>query len=212
VARAVEWDEGVLAEVLTAEVSGEITIDDLDQPLRFRADRVDREPGGPTLLDYKTGRPPWEGAMEATRRRHLLKDVARGRALQGVAYALATRGTGTGRYLYLAPDLGRLPEESRDVRVDAAEEDTAAAFRTAVLTVAEAWRAGGLPPRVEEADGKKGVHCGYCPVSEACLRDDSGYRRRLVEWMDARDRESSPAVAAARALWWLGVERPENGG
>jgi hypothetical protein len=212
VARAVEWDEGVLAEVLTAEVSGEVTIDDLDQPLRFRADRVDREPGGPTLLDYKTGRPPWEGAMEATRRRHLLKDVACGRALQGVAYALATRGTGAGRYLYLAPDLGRLPEESRDVRVDAAEEDTAAAFRTAVLTVAEAWRAGGLPPRVEEADGKKAVHCGYCPVSEACLRDDSGYRRRLVEWMDARDREGSPAVAAARALWWLGVERPENGG
>jgi hypothetical protein len=49
-------------------------------------------------------------------------------------------------------------------------------------------------------------------VSEACLRDDSGFRRRLVEWMGAHDEDDSPAVAAARALWWLGLERPENGG
>ena len=93
----------------------------------------------------------------------------------------------------------------------ASHGSAAAAFRTAVLTIAEAWRAGGLPPRVEEADGKNAVHCGFCPVSEACLRDDSGYRQRLVKWMDARDEGDSPAVAAARAVWWLGVERSENG-
>ena len=212
VARRLEWGEGVLADVLTAEVSGDVTIDDLDQPLRFRADRIDHQAGGQILLDYKTGRPPWGPGKPETRRKHLLRDVSRGRALQGVAYALATGGAGLGRYLYLAPNLGRLPEESRDVRIGVTEEDAVAAFRSAVLTIAEAWRTGGLPPRVEEADGKNAAHCGFCAVSEACLRDDSGYRRRLVEWLGARDNDDSPVVAAARDLWWLGVERRESGG
>jgi RecB family exonuclease len=212
VARRLEWGEGVRADVLTAEVSGDVTIDDLDQPMRFRADRIDRQAGGQILLDYKTGRPPWGPGKPETRRKHLLRDVSRGRALQGVAYALASGGAGCGRYLYLAPNLGRLPEESRDVRIGATEEDAVAAFHNAVLTIAEAWRAGGLPPRVEEADGKNAAHCGFCTVSEACLRDDSGYRRRLVEWLGERDNDDSPVVAAARDLWWLGVERPESGG
>jgi hypothetical protein len=212
VARTAEWGEGVLADVVTAEVTGEVTMDNLDQPLRFRADRVDRDAGASILLDYKTGRPPWGGVKEETRRKRLLKDVSRGRALQGVAYALATGEAGFGRYLFLAPDLGRLPEESRDVRVGAGESEAVAAFHTAVHTIVEAWRAGGLPPRLEEADGTDAAHCRYCPVSEACLRDDSGFRRRLVEWMGAHDEDDSPAVAAARALWWLGLERPENGG
>jgi RecB family exonuclease len=212
VARTAEWSEGIRADMLTAEVSGEVAIADLDQPLRFRADRIDREGGGLTLLDYKTGRPPWGGAKAETRRKHLLRDVARGRALQGVAYALALGEPGVGRYLYLAPDIGRLPDDARDVRVGATEDDAVAAFQNAVHAVAEAWRAGGLPPRVEEADGKDAVHCAFCPVSEACLRDDSGYRRRLVEWLSVQDEDDSPAVAAARALWWLGVERRENGG
>jgi RecB family exonuclease len=212
VARTAEWSEGIRADMLTAEVSGEVAIADLDQPLRFRADRIDREGGDLTLLDYKTGRPPWGGAKAETRRKHLLRDVARGRALQGVAYALALGEPGVGRYLYLAPDIGRLPDDARDVRVGATEDDAVAAFQNAVHAVAEAWRAGGLPPRVEEADGKDAVHCAFCPVSEACLRDDSGYRRRLVEWLSVQDEDDSPAVAAARALWWLGVERRENGG
>jgi hypothetical protein len=208
VAAAVEWGDDGLIGVLAAEVSSQLPLRGLDRPLRFRADRVDLGAAGPRLVDYKTGRPPWGGVKSETRRKHLMNDVVRGRALQGVAYALAAGEGGCGRYLHLAPDIGKLPDQARDVRIEAEETDAEAAFQEAVTIVAEAWRVGALPPRVEEPDGKDPAQCGYCPVSAACLRDDSGYRRRLAEWMQRSDESESPLVRAARALWWLGVERP----
>ena len=99
-----------------AEVSGEVEIDGVAEPLRFRADRMDRTTGGLDLLDYKTSRPPITAVSESTRRKNMCTNVAHGRLLQGVAYALAADG-GWGRYLYLAPEIGGKPESVRSIAV-----------------------------------------------------------------------------------------------
>jgi hypothetical protein len=64
--------------------------------------------------------------------------------------------------------------------------------------------------RVEEPDGTDGRGCDYCSVAEACLRDDSGFRRRLVAWLAAEDPTATPIETAARRLWRLGVEIAEE--
>jgi hypothetical protein len=137
--------------------------------------------------------------------------VARGDALQGVAYALAVPGQpAEGRYLHLKPELGDAPDEARQVRFASADAEVAVAFARAVAAVAEAWRAGAMFARVAEPDGTDGRGCKYCSVAEACLRDDSGFRRRLVAWLAAEDPTATPIETAARRLWRLGVENVEE--
>jgi len=94
------------------------------------------------------------------------------------------------------------------------DDEMADAFNHAVDTIVTGWRIGGLAPRVEEAltPGKEPAACGYCPVAQACLRSDSGYRRRLVEWMEREAWSGSEVELAAINLWWLGVDRPNRGG
>ena len=212
VARATEWGAGgVVPGVLGVEVSGELTVEGWLAPLRFRADRVDRTEAGVAMVDYKTSAPPSDAKGEDTRRRHLLREVARGNALQGVAYALAAPGEAAeGRYLHLKPELGEAPEAARHVRIVRADVEVAAAFTEAVAAVAEAWRAGAMFARVEEPDGKDGRACAFCSVAEACLRDDSGVRRRLVSWLKADDAPATPVEQAARRLWRLGYDAPEE--
>jgi len=212
VARATEWGaSGAVQGALGVEISGELSVEGWPAPLRFRADRVDRGPLGLSMVDYKTGAPPSHAKGEDTRRRHLLRAVARGDALQGVAYALAAPGDeAEGRYLYLKPELGAAPEAARQVRIAAGDAELAAAFTDAVAAVAEAWRAGAMFARVEEPDGTDGRGCEFCSVKEACLRDDSGVRRRLVSWLRAEDGPASPVEAAARRLWRLGFTAPEE--
>jgi hypothetical protein len=211
VARAVEWGAGgEVAGILGAEVAGELKVAGLPQPLAFRADRVERGETGLSMVDYKTSAPPSEAQRESTRRRHLLRLVARGDALQGVAYALAVPGQpGEGRYLHLRPELGDAPEEARQVRIVSGDAELATAFARAVAAVAEAWRAGAMFARVEEPDRKDGRGCEFCSVKEACLRDDSGFRRRLVAWLAADDPAATPIEEAARRLWRLGFDAAE---
>lgn len=212
VARAVEWgDGGEVPGILGVEVSGEVAVDGWPEPLAFRADRVDRGEAGLSMVDYKTGAPPSCAKGEDTRHGHLLRLVARGDALQGVAYALAVPGQpAEGRYLYLKPELNDAPAEARDVRIASDDAELAAAFARAVSAVAQAWRAGAMFARVEEPDGTDGRGCKYCSVAEACLRDDSGFRRRLVAWLAAEDPTATPIETAARRLWRLGVESAEE--
>jgi hypothetical protein len=236
VARELDWAEGVLSGVLAAEVSGQLVLDDHGVSLSFRADRVDRVEGGALLSDYKTGRPPWSGKQDKTRRRHLKADVKGGRSLQAAVYALAASAhlgqlgavlkderspqtsvyalaaASEGRYLFLAPELGDRAEEARDTRVAVTDDDLVAGLETTVAALSEVWRDGALPPRVEDEKGKDPGHCLHCPVSQACLRDDSGYRRRLVEWMGLEDSRATGLEARARELWWLGVDRAEDNG
>jgi hypothetical protein len=106
----------------------------------------------------------------------------------------------------LKPDVDG-PETARVEQVDASDGEATSAFSEAVAAVATAIREGAFFPRVEEPDGSQPRPCSWCPVREACLRDDSGYRSRLVAWMGARDRRRARLVTAARRLWWLGFER-----
>jgi len=206
VARRVEWGQGGAVEaVIGAEVTGELAIGSGHGSIRWRADRLDRAGSVFAMVDYKTGKPPSDGKRESTRRKHLLQSVALGNTLQGVAYALAAPGgRGEGRYLYLKPEIGDAPEEARHVRIAGDDGEIAAAFTAAVAAVSEAWRSGAMFPRMQEPNGKAGRACDFCSVSEACLVDDSGVRRRLLEWLAAEDGSATPAEAAARRLWLLG--------
>jgi hypothetical protein len=210
--RVLEWGNGALGGVLGAEVEGVAEVPGVPGRLAFRADRVDRDEGTVVFIDYKTAKPMSEAKQESTRRRHLGTEVARGRLLQAAAYAQAEGvGRARGSYLYLKPG-ETWTAEMRSLTVDGEDEALAVSFATAVRTVAAARAQGTAFPRLEEADGKTAKHCGYCPVAEACRRDDSTFRRHLVAWMQGAAESGDPAVNASRALWWLGVERPEDDG
>ncbi len=213
VARAVEWGpEGRLSAVLAAEANGEMELEGVDRPLFFRADRVDTGATGPELVDYKTGKLLSTAKKPETRRAHLLRKVAQGRTLQAVAYSLAPKGPGgCGRYLYLIPDVDG-NDEARHVTVRGDDEEVVASFAEAVRTIGDGRQAGVVFPRIEEADGRAGQHCSYCRVAEACRRDDSRFRSRLVAWMQGEESDDPPAAEIARSLWWLGVEREEGEG
>lgn len=206
-ARALEWGEDeTLVGVVAAEVEGSVAVRGVERPLSFRADRVDIGAVGPELVDYKAAKPVSTAKQSETRESHLRGKIARGRLLQAAAYAASAGADGTGRYLYLKPD-DLWDEETRNAVVCGDDEDVMKLFEIAVRTIAEGRDHGIVFPRVEEADGKNAEHCSYCRVAEACRRDDSGFRRRLVEWMQKDAVTDDRRQGAARALWWLGVER-----
>ena len=125
-----------------------------------------------------------------------------------MAYALAAPG-GVGRYVYLRPDIAGAPEEARILEARGDDPELATAFEVAVGVVDAALVAGAMFPRVVEPKGGTADHCRYCEVAEACRRDDSSIVRRLAELMEGEE-AGEGAVAAARDLWWLGVEREEE--
>jgi RecB family exonuclease len=209
VARRIEWgEEERLDSVLAAEVRGRVDLPRKDRPFRFRADRVDRDGTGLCLVDYKTGRPASSAQQEKTRRKHLLREVAMGRMLQAAAYAaISERGDARGRYLWLRPDIADAPEEARTAIIGGDEADFSDALAEAVEVVGIARDAGAMFPRVEEVGSDQiPNHCKYCPVAEVCRRDDSGFRRRLVAWMENSKAVEKPVEEAARSLWHLGAE------
>ena len=224
-ARKEDWAAGP-PPVVGVETVGALAVHDGDgreRLLRFRADRVDRETGGPgddtlVLTDYKTGRPPRgsggnEGRRETTRRRYLLEDVRTGARLQAVAYALAGGTGAVGRYLFLRPDT-----EFRDRSVGPDDEDFqrdfVTAFHDAVGAGLGVWDTGAFFPRVVDPLGEEEpVRCSWCPVAEACIRGDSGARLRLAKRSRRQGRRSGdPAEAALLAVWWLGEEPPSATG
>lgn len=207
-ARAIEWGEdGTLSGVLAPEVEGAVAVRGIERPLAFRADRVDIGAVGPELVDYKAAKPLSTVKTDEIRESHLLDRIARGRLLQAATYAGAAGAfNGVGRYLYLKPD-DRWTDEMRNVIVRGDDEEVVERFEGAVRAIAEGRARGIVFPRLEEADGKNAEHCRFCRVAEACRRDDSGFRRRLVEWMQAEVETEDRDAGAARTLWWLGVER-----
>lgn len=213
VARRMEWgSDDRLETVLAAEVSGEARVGNTAWPIRFRADRVDRDGGGLLLTDYKTGKPVSDAQQEATRERNLLKEVKKGRMLQAAAYAAASDdGHARGRYLWLKPDIGEAKEEVRSTVVRGDRPEFTAALEEAVATVSRAREEGAVFPRVEEVGSSdRPAHCEYCPVAEVCRRDDSAFRRRLVEWMSKEDPGVGGVEAAARSLWRLGAPEKDK--
>jgi hypothetical protein len=209
VERELEWSRGALDGVLGSEVEGRVSIAGLDGQLAFRADRVDSTGEVPVLTDYKAAKPAVTAKSDTSRRNNVARMIARGRLLQGSAYAQAGGGgTGTGRYLYLRPG-DEWVDKVRELAVEASDEELAGLFFEAVRVIAGARAEGVAFPRVEEADGKDAEHCTHCSVAEACRRQDSSFRRGLVRWMGDGGEPVRADVEAARSLWWLGVERPE---
>jgi hypothetical protein len=206
VAKQVEWDrDGRLDGVLGVEVEAHLKRPGIGFRIGFRADRVDL---GPRLTDYKTGKPMSIVKDPGKRADALFNEIRTGRMLQAVAYALASPG-GVGRYVWLKPDIKDAPEECRVAEAEAAEERLTAAFDAAVAVIEGSLAAGVVFPRVEEPGGGKADHCRHCRVSEACRRDDSRFRHRLVRLMEGDREAKSGAESIARRLWWLGVEGEE---
>jgi hypothetical protein len=202
VERALELDlgsaPGSRLVVLGVELAGSFA--EGDRRLGFRVDRVDRlEDGRLRFSDYKTGAPLTRAVGGETRLRRLRLAVARGEALQVVAYlrgALELGARARGRYLYLDPTLG--PQLS-----ELALEESDPALRVLPRTVAlllSAWEQGVFFPRLEDPSGKEPRACERCALAEACVRGDSGMRRRLRELVAGVGEEHRRGGELARPL------------
>jgi hypothetical protein len=197
---------GGTLEILGAEVRGRLPLPSQDgtgpRELLFTADRVDHDEAGRLrLTDYKTGRNPWDLKRPQSRHDKLRKSVARGEALQAVAYqraGQALRSDAHGRYLFVSPQA-----QHRAYAVQPEDHDLHQAFDTALGSLLAAWEDGAFFPRlVDPRSEQEPPGCTYCPVAEACLRGDSGARRRLLA---LGNREEAPHTAgeAFLDLWNL---------
>jgi RecB family exonuclease len=196
-------------ELIQTEVKGGVeVVDPVTGGLRtltFRADREDRLPdGAPLFTDWKTGRPLSLKKRPEKRQADLIAKIGSGAMLQAVAYRRSAGPGALGRYFYLKPDI--------EVREFAIEEDPEidAAFDRAVSAGLAAHAAGSFFPRlVDPAGQKEPRRCEYCEVAEACLRGDSGARRRLFEW-SARDEVRSSTDRALLDVWILAAPEPRG--
>lgn len=187
-ALAIEFAETDALHILGCEVRGELELKLPDGGVRrlsFLADRADRGPdGAPIYTDYKTSRPPWIQKGAAKRAEKLAEAVSRGERLQVAAYA-ASQEAAAGRYLFLRPRAGAVDAAyAAQLTHDAAPVE---AFRSVGGELIAAREAGYAFARMEKPDGSKPMACDWCELSEACLRHDSGARRRLVETLDCSD-------------------------
>ena len=204
-ARRFAWPETGAARVAGTEVTGSLALppERGGHALTFRVDRVDLSDDGVVLTDFKTGRPLSTGKRETTRRRHLLAATGRGEALQAAAYALAAGPGAEARYLFLRPGLD---PGAALATVRGGDGEFAAAFAAAVGAVAGAWDHGAFFPRLEDPDGgNEPRRCANCDVRDACLRGDTGSRRRLALWAAANAHAAGlgDAEAALLAVWRL---------
>jgi len=210
VARQSAWPGDVAPSVEAVETRGELEARDTRGDvyrIGFRADRADLVDGERHLTDYKTGRPISLHKTEKTRRRELLRAVAAGEKLQVMAYVAG--GAREGRYLFLRPELD---ESLWSWPLEAGDAEARRLFERALGALLDLWREGAFFPRLVEPDrDAEPRRCDYCEVAEACLRRDSGARRRLSRWAEALDPESdaqapervSDAEAALHGVWRL---------
>ena len=173
---------------------------DGERALQFRVDRVEEIGGERVLTDWKTGNLGVSNKTPEARAREYLKKLGAGKLLQGHAYAL----TGArGRYVHLDP------KHDDALRVLEAETGGSqqVAFETTVATLLAARDAGAFPPRLRnrDEDSEPYMCSATCDVRQACLRGDSGVRRRIGAWVESSaegdDDASSPLEQAALAVW-----------
>jgi len=196
-------------ELIQTEVKGRVEVVDPVtggfRVLSFRADREDRQSNGATLFtDWKTGRPLSEKKRPEKRHADLIAKIGSGAMLQAVAYRRSAGPGALGRYYYLKPEI--------EVREFAVEQDPEidAAFDRAVSAGLSAHAAGSFFPRlVDPAGQKEPRRCEYCEVAEACLRGDSGARRRLFEW-SARGESKNTTDRALLGVWALAAPEPRG--
>jgi hypothetical protein len=200
--------------ILGAEVEGKVRLPDgagRERALPFRADRVEAVGQRVILTDFKTGTHVWDAADTERRRGKLREAVGAGTALQAAAYASAAAGRrAVGRYLFLAPDLD---DTHRSCEVSGSDAEILEAFGNAVRVVLRCWDEGSFFPRLEEPDRQEEPRrCSVCEVRQACLRGDSGARRRLAAWAARHDGEArGPAVEEALFALWRLAARVQEG-
>ncbi len=197
-------------ERVGTEVPGTVLVIDPttggSRALSFRADREDRLADGASLFtDWKTGRPLSIKKRPENRRADLIAKIGSGALLQAVAYRRSAGPGARGRYFYLKPEV--------EIREFAVEQDPEidAAFDRAVAAGLAAHTAGSFFPRLVDPVGQKEPRrCDYCEVAEACLRGDSGARRRLFEW-STRGEAEDPAGRALLGVWDLAAPEGRGG-
>ncbi len=196
-----------------AEIEGELRFtfgdapgDEADraaaQTIYFRADRVDErvgEAGGFRLIDFKSGKSFSEAVKPDTRRKYLRERIAAGTHLQGAAYAFAFEGS-EGAYVFLDP-AGKPEYATAVVPADAEIEEV---LRRSVHTLWTGLHAGSLFPRLFDEKKKGSSICDYCEIEPACMRGDSGMKRRLASLVDdgpLQIDEAPTGSAESEALW-----------
>jgi hypothetical protein len=198
-----DWADGGPA-VLGVEARGVFRADGIGGAaleISFKADRVDRVGGGLRLTDYKSGAPPARSTDPARHADALRERIAQGTALQAAVYAAASGELGSGRYLYLHPDLPAAVRELEAPADAAHREQLGAALRT----LRDAWDGGAFVPRLRDPQSdQEPQKCQFCEVKDACSRGDSGVRLRLGDW--AERAPDSDVERAAQALWRLPAE------
>jgi PD-(D/E)XK nuclease superfamily protein len=200
----IEFADRASVPVLGCEVRSQVELklpDGSVRTLGFMADRADADPDGvPIFTDYKTAR-PFTIATAATRAKKLAEAVLRGERLQVAAYAAAAEGA-SGRYLFLRPKPGA-PSEAY---VAGLSHDNLAvqSFREVGGQLMAAREAGFAFARMEKPDGSPGRACDWCELSEACLRHDSGARRRLRDSLEGAKDE------LLQKMWQLPAQQLED--
>lgn len=196
-ARELAWPTGE-AKIIGVETIGQAEIrwlpaeaeHEVATMVHFRADRIDRPAGGEhlLLLDYKTGVP-------ATPKPPLA--IARGKLLQGVAYALGGGEGAVGQYVVL--------KDIKEPLVDV-DEALARGVTEPARAIFGSWAEGVFFPRLSSTDGQgKGPSCGWCPLKAACLYGDSGVGRRMATAFGAMNED-----APLRLMWELPVRKPKG--
>jgi hypothetical protein len=197
-ARTLDLGEPQPIEVVAVERERSIDVSDLrgrEQRLYFRADRIERVGGRERLTDFKTGRPISDKKKPETRRADFRAAIASGGALQPVAYARSAQDEGSGRLLYLRPDL---PEDAAEFSAPRGDEDLGRAFDTALHGLFDAWDQGSFFPRMLGPDLEETPRaCRNCDVAQACLLGDTGARRRLSAWLEQASKGGAGALEGA---------------
>jgi RecB family exonuclease len=206
-ARQCDWSAGA-PPVVGTEVQAAARVRDAagrEREIGFRADRADRVGGRLLFTDYKTGKPFADQKGAAARDKAFARAIAEGRALQAPLYARGGGADAVGRYVFLREDV---PDEARSLSVSGADP-LAGVFDTTLRTLLEVWDRGAFVPRLRRADrDEEPGACRFCELKDACLRGDSGARRRLERWLErAGEAGSAPERAAAAGLA-MGMETP----
>ncbi|MGH0028145.1 MAG: PD-(D/E)XK nuclease family protein [Myxococcota bacterium] len=201
-ARLLDWTPEP-PRVVATEAHGVARVTDANgrsREILFKADRVDRVGQDLVFVDYKTGKSDANQKTPARRLEAFRQAVAAGRLLQAGVYARSVPGS-RGRYLFLSD---KVNDEARLLEADASLDPT---FDATLATLLEVWDRGSFLPRLRQADrDEEPGSCRFCEVRDACLRGDSGARRRVERWGEGDGASQGAAERAALAAYALGVE------
>jgi superfamily I DNA/RNA helicase len=210
-----EWPEADSSlQVVGCEMKGSATIPlaDGDQVVYFKADRVDQVDQTRIYTDYKTSKPFNSAAKEKTRKSNFLKGLKRGKLLQAAAYAFSAKDA-SGRYHYARLEEGK-KIETASYAWSSDDLESKEAFHQVSATLLAGLEMGAAFPRMAEADDatKASEACKYCELADACLRQDSGTRRRMTNAINdlAEQRSENQGLEAlpnnVLEQWYLGAK------